>query len=67
MSILFASGGIVSSVATGGISLVAVSTGALLIQGWMKQKYKPQNTSVYLCISKLSTSCDTNKRYDKKW
>ena len=33
MSIIFASGSIASSIATGGISLVAISTIALLIQG----------------------------------
>ena len=33
LSIVFASGGISSSIATGGISLVAISTAALLIQG----------------------------------
>ena len=37
-SIVFASGGIASSIATGGISLIAISTAALLIQGWMKHK-----------------------------
>ena len=38
LSVLFASGGIASSVATGGVSLVAISTAALLIQGWMTHK-----------------------------
>ena len=38
LSIVFASGGLASSVATGGVSLVAISTAALLIQGWMKHK-----------------------------
>ena len=38
LSIVFASGGIASSIATGGIGLVAISTAALLIQGWMKHK-----------------------------
>ena len=47
ISILFASGGIISSIATGGISLVAVSTGALLIQGWMK--HKDLNLKIHLC------------------
>ena len=32
------SGGFASSLATGGISLIAISTAALLIQGWMKHK-----------------------------
>ena len=47
MSILLASGGIVSSVVTGGIALVAVSTGALLIQGWMK--HKDLSLKIHLC------------------
>ena len=38
LSIVFVSGGLASSVATGGVSLVAISTAALLIQGWMKHK-----------------------------
>ena len=38
LSIVFASGGLASSLATGGISLIAISTLALLIQGWMKHK-----------------------------
>ena len=38
ISIVFASGGFVSSIATGGISLIAISTVSLLIQGRMKHK-----------------------------
>ena len=38
LSIVFASGGIASSIATGGVCLVAISTVALLIQGWMQHK-----------------------------
>ena len=38
LSIIFVSGGIASSIASGGISLIAISTMALLIQGWMKHK-----------------------------
>ena len=38
LSIIFASGSIASSIATGGISLVAISTIALLIQGWMQHQ-----------------------------
>ena len=37
-SIVFASGGLASSIATGGISLIAISTATLLIQGWMKHQ-----------------------------
>lgn len=38
LSTLFAIGGLAASIATGGHAIVAVSTGALLIQGWMKHK-----------------------------
>lgn len=36
LSIIFASGGLASSIATGGIALVSITTAALLIQGWMQ-------------------------------
>ena len=35
---IFGTGGIVAAVATSGISLVAISTASILIQGWMKHK-----------------------------
>ena len=38
LSLLFASGGIATSIATGGVAIVAVSTVALFIQGWMNHK-----------------------------
>ena len=38
LSIIFASGGIAASAATGGIALVAVSAVAMLIQGWMSHQ-----------------------------
>ena len=38
LSVIFASGRLVSAIATSEISLVAISTTALLIQGWMKHK-----------------------------
>ena len=38
LSIVFASGGLASSLATGGTSLITISKAALLIQGWMKHK-----------------------------
>ena len=38
LSIVFASGGIAASIATGGIALVAVTSVALLIQGWMSHQ-----------------------------
>ena len=37
-SIIFASGGIASAMATSGVSLIAISTVSLLIQGWMNHK-----------------------------
>ena len=37
-SVIFATGGIASAIATSGISLVAISTTSVIIQGWMKQK-----------------------------
>ena len=37
-SVIFGTGGIVAAVATSGISLVAISTASILIQGWMKHK-----------------------------
>ena len=37
-SVIFGTGGIVAAVATSGISLVAISTTSILIQGWMKRK-----------------------------
>ena len=38
LSVIFASGGLAASIATGGVALVAISTAAVLIQGWMKHK-----------------------------
>ena len=38
LSVIFASGGLASAIATGGISLVAISTASILIQTWMKHK-----------------------------
>ena len=38
LSAIFATGGIVSVVATSGVSLVAVSTVSVLIQGWMSRQ-----------------------------
>ena len=38
MSVIFASSGLAASIATGGTSLVAISTVSLLIQGWMKHQ-----------------------------
>ena len=37
-SVIFGTGGIVAAVATSGVSLVAISTASILIQGWMKHK-----------------------------
>ena len=38
LSVVFANGGITSAIATSGISLVAISTTSVIIQGWMKHK-----------------------------
>ena len=38
LSIVFASGGLASSIATGGISFFPITTVSLLIQSWMKHK-----------------------------
>ena len=38
LSVIFATGGIASAIATSGISLVAISTTSVIIQGWMKHK-----------------------------
>ena len=38
LSVIFATGGLASSIATSGISLVGISTAAILIRGWMKHK-----------------------------
>ena len=38
MSVTFASSGLAASIATGGVSLVAISTVSLLIQGWMQHQ-----------------------------
>ena len=38
VSVITASGGIASAVATGGISLIAISTVALLVKGYMEHK-----------------------------
>ena len=38
LSVVFATGGIASAIATSGISLVAISTTSVIILGWMKHK-----------------------------
>ena len=59
-SVIFASGGIASTIATSGISLIAISTATLLIQGYMKHKQldlKIQNcTYAYQCHQHLLIS-----------
>ena len=45
--VIFAAGGIVSAVVTGGIALVAVSSTSLLIQAFMK--HKDVDLKIYLC------------------
>ena len=55
LSIVFASGGISSSIATGGIGLIAISTVSLLIQSRMKHKDVDKDPKLYIRIPKLST------------
>ena len=43
LSVVFATGGIASAIATSGISLVAISTTSVIIQGWMNLDLKIQN------------------------
>ena len=38
LSVIFATGGLAASIATGGIALVGITTASILIQGWMKHK-----------------------------
>ena len=40
LSVVFATSGIASAIATSGISLVAISTTSVIIQGWMIQSYQ---------------------------
>ena len=47
MSVLFASSGIISAIVTHGVSLVAVSTLAMLIQAYMK--HKDVDLKIHLC------------------
>ena len=51
LSVVFATGGIASAIATSGISLIAISLTSVIIQGWMKHKnldLKIQNCT-YAC------------------
>lgn len=48
LSIVFATGGIASAIATSGVTLVAVSTVSVLIQSWMK--HKDLNLKIQNCI-----------------
>ena len=38
LSVIFATGGVASAIATSGVSLIAISTTSILIQTWMKHK-----------------------------
>ena len=69
LSVVFATGGIASAIATSGISLVAISTTSVIIQGWMKHKnleLKIQNCTYTVCLSELSTPIECNQRYDER-
>ena len=66
MSVIFASSGLAASIATGGTSLVAISTVSLLIQGWMKhQNLDLKIPKLHLRLSELPTFVDSYKRYVK--
>jgi len=47
LSVIFATGGIASAIATSGVSLVAISTASILIQTWMK--HKNIDLKIYSC------------------
>ena len=57
LSIILASGGIASSIATGGISLIAISTAALLIQGWISQKTLILRSKIVHMLTKAINIC----------
>ena len=64
LSIIFATGGIASAIATSGISLVAISTASVIIQSWMK---RPQNAKLYTRLPKLPAFVKHNQRYHERW
>ena len=56
LSIIFATGGIASAIATSGISLVAISTASVIIQSWMKHKDLAKYKIVYT-LTKVTSIC----------
>ena len=67
LSVCFATGGIASAIVTSGVSLIAISTISLLIQGWMDHKDRPQDSKLYICLSKLSAFVKHHQIYDERW
>ena len=67
LSVVFATGGIASAIATSGISLVAISTTSVIIQGWMKHKNLDLKIQyLHIRLSELSTPIKCNQRYDER-
>ena len=68
LSVVFASSGLASSIVTGGVSLVSISTVAILIQGWMSHQnldLKIQNcTYAYQSYQHLLNSIKDMLRVD---
>ena len=50
-------GGLASSIATGGIALVAISTAAVLIQGAMKHKNLDLKSKIVCMLIKVISIC----------
>ena len=56
LSVCLATGGIASTIATSGVSLIAISTVSILIQTCETQKPRSQDPQLYIRLSKLSAS-----------
>lgn len=63
LSVIFASGGIATAITTSGIALVAISSVALLIQGYIKHK----NLDMNIKSSQNAYQSYTHGKYDKKF
>ena len=66
LSVVFVTSGIASAIATSGISLVAISTTSVIIQGWMKHKNLELKIQLHARLSELSTPIKRNQRYDER-
>ena len=63
-SVVFATGGLASSIATSGIGLIAIASASVLIQAYMKhKKYRHQTLSVSIRFSNLWTSVNRDQKY----